>query len=60
MRYVTMRRPRMYTTDDMPMLEAKTVHEPDPIDTGIVDQYESPIFRVMSPVGFVEMKERLR
>lgn len=61
MRYVTMRRPRNSTQHDLmesPMLEGKTVMEPEPIDTGLVDVNESGIYRVMSPIGFVELRER--
>lgn len=58
MRYVTLpRRPRMGWDDWSPMLEARTVHEHEPTDTGLVDSLESQIYRVMSPIGFVELKE---
>jgi hypothetical protein len=60
MRYVT-GRPRQSTADDLlqsPMLEAQTVHEPEPIDTGLVDRNGNTIFRIMGPIGFLEMKER--
>ena len=40
------------------MLEAKTVHEREPVDTGVLDASGQKIFRVMSPVGFTELKER--
>ena len=59
MRYVI--RPRLARFDDLrqtPMLEAQTVWEMEPIDTGLLDQDGVPIFRVMDPIGFVEMKER--
>lgn len=58
MRYVAIRRPRMGWDEWSPMLEPKTVHEPEPIDTGLVDQNENAIYRVMSAIGFVELKER--
>ena len=60
MRYVT-GRPRSFTYDDLretPMLEAQTVHEPEPIDTGLVDRSGNTIFRITGPIGFLEMKER--
>lgn len=60
MRYVTIR-PRAGTQGellDSPMLEARTVHEAEPVDTGILDHEGRAIFRVMSPVGFVALKER--
>lgn len=59
MRYIV--RPRQTIYDDLretPMLEARTVHEPGPLDTGIVDVDGNRIYRVMSPIGFVELKER--
>lgn len=40
------------------MLEARYVHEREPIDTGLVDRNGNSIFRIMGPIGFVEMKER--
>lgn len=64
MRYVTMprRRPRastFYDLQETPLLEATTVYEPDePIDTGVLDQHGDTYFRIMSPIGFTEMKER--
>ena len=59
MRYVSARtRPRSGWDDEHPMLEAKTVHEPEPIDTGLLDADGNRIYRVMSPVGFVALKER--
>ena len=59
MRYVAVRRPRMGWDEWSPMLEPKTVIESDPVDTGLVDHNENVIYRVMSPIGFVELKERL-
>jgi len=59
MAYVT--RPRLTRYDDLretPMLEGQTVWEPEPVDTGLLDKNGVPIFRVMDPIGFVEMKER--
>lgn len=61
MRYVTMRRPRSATQQDLwesPMLEGKTVLDPEPVDTGLVDPTENVIYRVMSPIGFVALRER--
>lgn len=43
-----------------PMLEPKTIIEAEPMDTGLVDPNENAIYRVMSPIGFVELKERTR
>jgi len=40
------------------MLEGRTVYESEPVDTGLIDKGGHKIFRVMSPVGFVELKER--
>jgi len=57
MRYVSIR-PRMDWRDETPMLEARTVHEREPIDTGLLDAEGNRIYRVMSPIGFVELKER--
>lgn len=58
MRYVA--RPRMDDDPPSPLLEpdSRIVYEPEPIDTGLVDKHESQIFRVMSPIGFVELRER--
>jgi hypothetical protein len=58
MRYIAVRRPRMAWDEWSPMLEAKTVMEPEPVDTGLVDRDENVIYRVMAPIGFVELKER--
>ena len=58
MRYVT--RPRASWDDEMPMIEGTTVHEREPIKTGILDEAGNDIWRVMSPIGFVELKERPR
>lgn len=57
MRYVTIR-PRMDWREDGPMLEGKTIHEPEPIKTGLLDHDGHPIYRVTSPIGFIELKER--
>lgn len=57
MRYVVIR-PRMDWRDETPGLEGKTVHEQEPVKTGLLDKDGNPIFRVMSPIGFVELKER--
>jgi hypothetical protein len=54
-------RPRNLTWDELqetPQLEARTVFELEPTDTGILDQDGNPIWRRMSPIGFVELKER--
>ncbi len=59
MRYVAIR-PRASWDDDKPMMEAKTVHEREPVDTGLMDADGNTIWRVMSPIGFVELKERPR
>lgn len=56
MRYVI--RPRMDWLDAEPMIEGKTVHEREPVNTGLLDKNGNPIFRVTSPIGFVELKER--
>ena len=59
MKYVT--RPRSAQWDELqetPMLEGRTVHDREPVDTGILDQDGQSIFRVMSPIGFIEMRER--
>jgi hypothetical protein len=59
MRYVV--RPRAETFDalrETPHLEGRTVLEPEPVDTGLVDKDGNRIWRVMSPIGFVELKER--
>ena len=56
MRYIV--RPRACWDDDKPMLEGKTVHEREPVDTGLLDKDGQKIWRVMSPVGFIELKER--
>jgi len=56
MRYVT--RPRASWDEDKPHIEGKTVHEREPVDTGLLDANGTPIWRVMSPIGFVELKER--
>lgn len=59
MRYVTARkRTRAEWNDEHPMLEGQTVHEPEPVDTGLVDKYENAIYRVPGPIGFVELRER--
>lgn len=57
MRYVVIR-PRASWDEDKPMLEGRTVHQSEPIDTGVLDGDGNPIFRVMSPIGFVELRER--
>jgi hypothetical protein len=57
MRYVVIR-PRAGWRDEEPMLEGKTVHEQTPVDTGLRDKDGNRIYRVMSPIGFVELKER--
>ena len=57
MRYVIIR-PRAEWDDDKPMLEGKTVHEQEPVKTGVLDKDGNPIYRVMSPIGFVELGER--
>lgn len=59
MRYVT--RPRANTFDalrETPHLEARTVLESEDFNTGLLDKDGNPIFRTMSPIGFVELKER--
>lgn len=33
------------------------VYEPEPVDTGLLDQDGTPIWRLMNPIGFVELKE---
>lgn len=42
----------------MPMLEGRTVHEREPVDTGLLDADGKRIYRVTSPIGFVELRER--
>lgn len=59
MRYVAIR-PRAEWNDESPMLEGKTVHEREPVNTGILDKDGNPIYRVMSPIGFIELRERPR
>jgi len=57
MRYVT--RPRASDwPEDRPHIEGKTVHEREPVDTGLLDKDGTPIYRVMSPIGFIELRER--
>ncbi len=56
MRYII--RPRASWDDESPMIEGKTVHEREPVNTGILDKDGNSIFRVMSPIGFRELKER--
>lgn len=56
MRYVT--RPRASWDEDKPHIEGKTVHEREPVDTGLLDKDGNAIWRIMSPIGFVELKER--
>lgn len=59
MRYVI--RPRAETFDmlrETPHLGGSTVMEPEPVDTGLLDKDGNKIWRVMSPIGFVELKER--
>lgn len=59
MRYVT--RPRSDTFDDLcdsPLIEARMVMEQNPVKTGLLDKDGNDIWRVMSPVGFVELRER--
>jgi hypothetical protein len=51
-------RPRADWRDDTPLLEGKTVYEREPGDTGLLDKDGNKIWRVMSPIGFVELKER--
>lgn len=51
-------RPRAEWDDEKPMLEGKTVHEQEPVKTGILDKDGNPIFRVMDQIGFVRFKER--
>lgn len=59
MRYVI--RPRADTLDTLretPHLGAQTVMEPEPVKTGLLDKDGNDIWRIMSPIGFVELKER--
>lgn len=56
MRYVIL--PRAQWDDDRPLLEGRTVHEREPVDTGLLNKDGQKIWRVMSPIGFVELKER--
>lgn len=56
MRYVVIR-PRAEWDSEKPLLEGKTVHEPEPIDTGLLDKDGSAIFRVMDQIGFVRFRE---
>lgn len=61
MRYVI--RPRATRADtaetlsDTPHLGAQTVIESEPVDTGVLDKDGNSIWRVMSPIGFVKMRE---
>lgn len=60
MRYVVIR-PRLSRWDDLqesPQLEGRTVYDQEPVETGILDADGHPICRTMSPIGFVELKER--
>ena len=57
MRYVVVR-PRAEWDDEKPMLEGKTVHEQEPVKTGLIDEDGNPIFRMTDPIGFVRLKER--
>lgn len=43
---------------DQPLLEGRTVHEPEPARTGLVDKDGNPIIRLMAPIGFVPLRER--
>lgn len=56
MRYII--RPRASWDEETPMIEGKTVHEPEPRDTGLIDKDGNKIWRVMSPIGFVRFEDR--
>ena len=59
MRYFVIR-PRAEWDDEKPMLEGKTVYEPDePVDTGLLDKDGNRIGRRMSPIGFVNFDDRV-
>lgn len=53
-RYVV--RPRMDWSDDKPMLEGKTIFEPEPVKTGLLDKDGQPLYRVRASIGFIEAK----
>ena len=55
MRYMT--RPRASWDEEKPMLEGKTVHEPEPVNTGLLDKDGNEIIRVMDQIGFVRFRE---
>ena len=60
MRYTTIR-PRMTPIgelQDSPLIEGRTVHEREPEDTGLLNHEDHPIYRVTSPIGFIELRER--
>ncbi|MGI8390529.1 hypothetical protein [Brucella anthropi] len=58
-RYVSMRRPKMdwYEANALDSL-AQTIHEPEPVDTGIIDADGFPIIRMMDQIGFVRDEDR--
>ena len=59
MRYVT--RPRSAQWDELqesPALEGRTVYEPEPTDTGLLDKDGNQVFRIMDQIGFVRFRER--
>lgn len=41
-----------------PLLKGETVHEPAPIDTGLLEAAGNRVFRVMNQIGFVPRRER--
>ena len=55
MRYMT--RPRASWDEEKPMLEGKTVHEAEPVNTGLLDKDGNEIIRVMDQIGFVRFRE---
>lgn len=40
------------------LIEGRTVYEPEPVKTGILDKDGNMVWRVVSPIGFVVLKER--
>lgn len=53
MKYVPIRRPRASDYfDEGPILEGRTVYiEDEPVDTGLVDQHGTPLYRVAERIA---------
>ena len=59
MRYVTLR-PRSTKWDDLqetPVLQGDTVHEQEPVNTGLLDKDGRTLFRIMDQIGFVRFED---